>query len=287
MPSQAPPFARSWHFSLAVDDGSRSKRNIARLVASPIAGHPYNVDMTTDRADTGVDVPSDRTLAILDDLWRGERPPVVAKRHGVSLQWVHILRKRAGIPVPPRPPRTRRPPKVQVPKPPRPLSPRTVAIIADVQAGMLYREVGARHGVGRHTVFRIAVVGVRAPASAGTATAFLNELVTRMPFPVQAIQVDGGSEFMAGSEAACEERGIALSVLPPRSPKLNGRVERLNDTARREFWECYDGELDLPTLQAALLAWEATYHTVRPHQALGYDTPQEFLRSKKFSDVSN
>jgi len=162
-----------------------------------------------------------------------------------------------------------------------------VAIIADVQAGMLYREVGARHGVGRHTVFRIAVVGVRAPASAGTATAFLNELVTRMPFPVQAIQVDGGSEFMAGSEAACEERGIALSVLPPRSPKLNGRVERLNDTARREFWECYDGELDLPTLQAALLAWEATYHTVRPHQALGYDTPQEFLRSKKFSDVSN
>ena len=41
-------------------------------------------------------------------------------------------------------------------KPPRPLSPRTVAIIADVQAGMLYREVGARHGVDRHTVFRIA-----------------------------------------------------------------------------------------------------------------------------------
>jgi len=112
----APPFARSWPLSFAVDDGWRSKRSIAQFVASPPTGHPYNMDMTTDRADTGADVPSDRTRAILDDLWRGERPPVVAKQHGVSLQWVHILRKRAGIPVPPRLPRTPRPPKVKVPK---------------------------------------------------------------------------------------------------------------------------------------------------------------------------
>jgi len=136
-------------------------------------------------------------------------------------------------------------------------------------------------------VSRVAVVGVRATASAGTATAFLDELVARMPFSVQAIQVDGGSEFMAGFERACQDRQIALYVLPPRSPKLHGRVERLNGTARREFWECYDGDLDLPTVQQALQQWEATYHTVRPHQALAYEIPQQFLRSKKFSDVSN
>ena len=136
-------------------------------------------------------------------------------------------------------------------------------------------------------VSRVAVVGVRSRATAGTATAFLDDLVARLPFPIQAIQVDGGSEFMAGFERACQDRGIALYVLPPRSPKLNGRVERLNGTARREFWECYDGDLDLPTLQQALQDWEATYNTVRPHQALGYETPHAFLRSKKFSDVSN
>jgi len=136
-------------------------------------------------------------------------------------------------------------------------------------------------------VSRVAVVGVRATASAGTATAFLDELVARMPFSVQAIQVDGGSEFMAGFERACQDRQIALYVLPPRSPKLNGRVERLNGTARREFWECSDGDLDLPTVQQALQQWEATYNIVRPHQALAYETPQQFLRSKKFSDVSN
>lgn len=135
-------------------------------------------------------------------------------------------------------------------------------------------------------VTRCAVLGVRATASAGTATAFLDELVTRMPVPVQAIQVDGGSEFMAEFERACQDREIALYVLPPRSPKLNGRVERLNGTARREFWECYDGDLELPALQTALQAWEHQYNTVRPHQALGYETPSAVLCSKKMSHMS-
>ncbi|MDQ3694268.1 MAG: transposase, partial [Chloroflexota bacterium] len=53
--------------------------------------------------------------------------------------------------------------------------------------------------------------------------------------------------------------------------------ERLNGTARREFWECYDGDLDLPTLQAALRQWEVQYNTERPHQALAYRTPCQEL----------
>lgn len=136
-------------------------------------------------------------------------------------------------------------------------------------------------------VSRCAVVGVRSQATAGTATAFLDELVNRMPVPVQAIQVDGGSEFMAEFEQACEAREIALYVLPPRSPKLNGRVERLNGTCRREFWECYDGALDLPSLQAALRTWEVTYNTERPHQSLGYLTPAAYLATLPVSHVSN
>lgn len=133
-------------------------------------------------------------------------------------------------------------------------------------------------------VSRCVVLGVRSQATAGTAAAFLEELVDRMPFPVQAIQVDGGSEFMAEFEDACQQREIALYVLPPRSPKLNGRVERMNGTCRREFWEWYDGELDLPTLQQALRDYETYYNTQRLHQALGYRTPAQALA---FSYVSN
>lgn len=85
-------------------------------------------------------------------------------------------------------------------------------------------------------VSRSAVLGVRSLATAGTAAAFLDELESRMPFPVQAIKVDGGSEFMAEFEVACQKRGIALCVLPPRIPKLNGQGERMHGTYRREFW---------------------------------------------------
>jgi len=136
-------------------------------------------------------------------------------------------------------------------------------------------------------VSRCAVIGIRSTATASTAAAFLDELCSRMPVPVQAIQVDGGSEFMAEFELACRQKNIALYVLPPRSPKLNGRVERLNGTVRREFWECYDGDLDLPSLQQALRNWETQYNTHRPHQALTYLTPNEFLASRPVSHVSN
>jgi transposase InsO family protein len=134
-----------------------------------------------------------------------------------------------------------------------------------------------RHFSAVDVVSRWSVTGVRATATAGTARDFLAELHDRLPFPLRAIQVDGGSEFMAEFEAACQARGIALFVLPPRSPKLNGHVERANRTHRSEFWELYDGELELPPLQAALRAWEETYNHLRPHQALGYLTPAEHL----------
>jgi len=118
---------------------------------------------------------------------------------------------------------------------------------------------------------------VRSRWHAGTARDFLEEVLARLPVAVRAVQVDGGSEFMAEFEAACAHRAIPLFVLPPRSPKLNGHVERANRTHRNEFWELYAGDLDLPPLQAALRAREEEDNHVRPHQALGYLTPAEHL----------
>ena len=136
-------------------------------------------------------------------------------------------------------------------------------------------------------VSRWNVLGVRATASATTAEAFLTELLARMPFPVRAVQVDGGSEFMADFEQACQARGLALYVLPPRSPKLNGHVERAHRTHRQEFYEGYDGDLDLPVLQQALREWEHVYNHLRPHQALGYQTPAAHVRSSPHACLSH
>jgi transposase InsO family protein len=102
-----------------------------------------------------------------------------------------------------------------------------------------------------------------------------------MPFPVKAIQVDGGAEFEAIFEEECRKRGIKLFVLPPRSPKLNGGVERAHRTHTEEFYEVTDSSFDLAELREELLEWEQVYNTVRPHQALGYVTPLKFLEQQK------
>lgn len=138
-------------------------------------------------------------------------------------------------------------------------------------------------GVIRHhfsavdVISRYGVVGVRATASSGTAKAFLGEMHARFPFGIKAIQIDGGSEFMADFEAECQAQQIALWVLPPHSPKLNGQVERLNRTFREEWWECYAGAVDLRAMQEAGREGEAVYNTIRPHHALGMRTPVAFL----------
>ena len=80
----------------------------------------------------------------------------------------------------------------------------------------------------RDVVSRWDVIEVHHRATSTAATLFLDTLQRRLPFPLRAIQVDGGSEFAALFEAAYQQRGLRLFVLPPRSPKLNGRVERAN-----------------------------------------------------------
>lgn len=129
----------------------------------------------------------------------------------------------------------------------------------------------------RDVVSRWDVLEVHRRATSTAATLFLDTLERRLPFPLRALQVDGGSEFASVFEEACRQRGLRLFVLPPRSPKLNGRVERANRTHTEEFYEVTPCSLLITELNHELQAWEQTYNTVRPHQALGYLTPQEFL----------
>ncbi len=129
----------------------------------------------------------------------------------------------------------------------------------------------------RDMISRWDVIEVHGRATSTAAKLFLDTLERRLPFPLRALQVDGGGEFAAAFEQACQQRGVKLFVLPPRSPKLNGQVERANRTHTEEFYEVTPFSLPIAQLNRELLAWEYTYNTIRPHQALGYLTPQEFL----------
>jgi putative transposase len=138
-----------------------------------------------------------------------------------------------------------------------------------------------RHFTAHDVVSKWNGLSVHRQATAATAARFLDILKDRMPFPIKAIQVDGGSEFESAFEKECQRRGIRMFVLPPRSPKLNGGVERAHRTHTEEFYEVTDSSFELAELRQELLEWEITYNTVRPHQALDYLTPLRFLEHKK------
>lgn len=137
--------------------------------------------------------------------------------------------------------------------------------------------VRLKHFTARDMDSRWDVVEAYRNATAGNAKKFLNSLIERAPYPVKAIQVDGGSEFMAEFEQACADLAIPLFVLPPCSPKLNGHVERAQRTHTEEFYELYMGELDLKSVNRALREWENFYNRVRPHHSLDLMSPAEYL----------
>jgi transposase InsO family protein len=184
------------------------------------------------------------------------------------------------------------PPRHAVPGSRRPLRPRPYAVrkprqyavsrpgdmvqvdTLDVRPvpGVVFKQFTARDVVSRWDVIQ-----AHGRATAYAATQFLDTLLHRMPFPIRALQVDGGSEFAAEFEQACQQRGLHLFVLPPRSPKLNGAVERANRTHTEEFYQVTACSLEMKKLNRELRQWEKIYNTVRPHQSLGYLTPHQFL----------
>lgn len=115
-------------------------------------------------------------------------------------------------------------------------------------------------------------------ATSRCATYFLDYLGTLFPFPIKALQIDGGSEFKGEFEQECATRNLPLFVLPPRSPKLNGCVERANRTHTEEFYDVQEIPEDLELHNRKLKTWENTYNFIRPHQALGYLTPAQFVQ---------
>jgi transposase InsO family protein len=118
-------------------------------------------------------------------------------------------------------------------------------------------------------------------ATARNAASFLDKVLLEMPDPIKAIQIDGGSEFMAEFEQVCADRNLPLYVLPPRSPKLNGAVERCNGAWRYEFYACVDLPLRIDKIAELVAAFQHLYNHHRPHGALAGKTPAQYLSIRR------
>jgi transposase InsO family protein len=123
-------------------------------------------------------------------------------------------------------------------------------------------------------------------ATAKAATLFLDKLLADMPFKVEAIQVDGGSEFKAEFEAACQNKGITLYELPPKRPQLNGAVERCNGAWRYEFYNTYELPASVEALNPILDSFQHLYNHHRPHGALAGQTPAAYLNKRRAAETN-
>jgi hypothetical protein len=83
-----------------------------------------------------------------------------------------------------------------------------------------------------------------------------------------------------------EERDIRHVYIRPRTPSLNGKVERSHRVDEQEFYQLLDKDGiadDIRLFNDKLREWEDYYNYHRPHGALDGQTPYERLLAKKSS----
>lgn len=112
-----------------------------------------------------------------------------------------------------------------------------------------------------------------------SAKKIIDILEERFPFKIKALQIDGGSEFKKEFELECQKRGIILFVLPPKSPKLNSMVERMQRTSREEIYDIKDVSEDIDEHNRLLEQQDYIYNFIRPHDSLDLMTPDEYYLS--------
>ena len=101
-----------------------------------------------------------------------------------------------------------------------------------------------------------------------------------VPFDIQSIEVDGGSELRQFFEQACENLALPLYVVPPRRPDLNVHVERANVTSKFEFYSFYKELMNLMELNRQLQKFQFRYNHYRPHQFIDMMAPTHWYNAK-------
>lgn len=131
---------------------------------------------------------------------------------------------------------------------------------------------------------RIRVLKIYDACNQASAIRFVDEVIRRLPFRVLIIQTDNGAEFQSRFHRHLEEQDIRHVYIRPRTPRLNGKVERSHRVDDQEFYQLLDKDGiadDIHLFNDKLREWEDYYNYHRPHGALDGQTPYERLLAKK------
>jgi transposase InsO family protein len=136
---------------------------------------------------------------------------------------------------------------------------------------------------------RVRVLKVYDRCNQRTATQFIDEVLRRLPFRVLVVQTDNGAEFQSQFHWHLASQDIRHVYIRPRTPHLNGKVERSHRVDDQEFYQLLDKDGitdDIHLFNEKLRQWEDYYNYHRPHGALNGQTPYERLLEKTRATVS-
>lgn len=131
---------------------------------------------------------------------------------------------------------------------------------------------------------------------------FLQEVITRFPYPVHAVKTDNHSTFtnyytsmtrrsdmtvktIHAFDLYCRGRGITHYLIDPGKPAQNGKVERSHREDQEKFYDENDFR-SLSDLQRKIKRWN-TYYNNLEHCGLNGRTPNEFLVDYQLTNPPN
>ena len=115
---------------------------------------------------------------------------------------------------------------------------------------------------------------------------FLRVCLKEFPFPIRAIQTDNGKGFLKYFDKLCKELNLPHYFIEARHPKQNSYVENSHGFDEREFYQNGNIYQTIDLMDEALAKWEHVWNYERPHQALNYLTPDEYLNKIQITNLT-
>lgn len=130
---------------------------------------------------------------------------------------------------------------------------------------------------------RYRVIRIYARNTTRNAIDFFETVKQVFPAKIREVQTDNGPEFATEFGFHLAQQHVKHRLIRPRTPRLNGKVERSHRTDEQEFYS-KQNFTDEEDLKKKLAGWEKHYNQERAHMALDGQTPAEALSAKLSTD---
>jgi transposase InsO family protein len=163
--------------------------------------------------------------------------------------------------------------KLRKPKNFKPISP---GDLIEVDVKHLPHINGRRYGfVAIDVITKQATVHVSSTISSAQGALAWKKAIYKLGLP-KAVLTDNGSENMGAFAELLQNQPTDHYWARPYTPKDKPHVERFIGTLEKECLQWGGVTVDLNDQQQVIDSWLQKYHSYRPHQSLGYLTPDEY-----------